>query len=50
VLDELRAGEWDALETSFAPVDGGAEGFWRRGGFEDSGRTRHGQPVFLRRL
>lgn len=50
LLDELRAAGWDSLETSFIPVDDGAEGFWRRCGFEDTGRTRHREPVLLRRL
>ena len=50
LLDELSAGGWDSLETSFVPVDAGAEGFWRRCGFEDTGRMRHGEPVFVRRL
>jgi diamine N-acetyltransferase len=31
-------------------VDDGAEGFWRRCGFADTGRTRHGEPVFVRAL
>jgi|1186.fasta_scaffold42888_2 diamine N-acetyltransferase len=48
--DELRAAGWDALETSFVPVDGGAEGFWRRCGFVDTGRRLHGEPVFRREL
>jgi diamine N-acetyltransferase len=47
---ELRRAGWTALETSFQPVDGGAEGFWRRCGFEDTGRTRDGEPVFVRVL
>ena len=46
----LGAAGWDALETSFLPVEGGAEGFWRRCGFEDTGRTVHGEPVFRRDL
>ncbi len=48
--DELRAAGWSTLETSFVPVDGGAEGFWRRCGFEYTGRLLHGEPVFARRL
>jgi diamine N-acetyltransferase len=48
--DELRAAGWPVLETSFQPVDGGAEGFWRACGFEDTGRTIHGEPLFARRL
>jgi diamine N-acetyltransferase len=47
LLDELRAAGWNSLETTFVPVSEGAEGFWRRCGFEDSGRMRHGEPVFL---
>jgi len=47
---ELRADGWTQLETSFVPVPDGAEGFWRRCGFADSGRTRHGEPVFVRAL
>jgi hypothetical protein len=26
----VRAAGWNALETSFLPVEGGAGGFWRR--------------------
>jgi diamine N-acetyltransferase len=48
--DELRAAGWSVLETSFQPVDGGAEGFWRRCGFEDTSRRLHGEPVFARPL
>jgi diamine N-acetyltransferase len=47
---ELRDAGWAELETSFLPVEGGAEGFWRRCGFEDTGRRQHGEPVFRRRL
>jgi diamine N-acetyltransferase len=50
LADELRADGWTQLETSFVPVQAGAEGFWRRCGFADTGRTRHGEPVFLRAL
>jgi hypothetical protein len=46
----VRAAGWNALETSFLPVEGGAGGFWRRCGFEDTGRTLHGEPVFRRAL
>ena len=38
------------LETSFKPVAGGAESFWRRCGFRDTARTLHGEPVFARAL
>lgn len=48
--EELRAAGWSVLETSFQPVDGGAEGFWRRCGFEDTGRRVHGEPLFARSL
>jgi diamine N-acetyltransferase len=47
LADELRAAGWDSLETTFVPVAGGAEAFWRRCGFEDTGRTLHGEPVFV---
>jgi diamine N-acetyltransferase len=50
LADELRSAGWDSLETTFVPVDRGAEGFWRRCGFEDTGRTLHGEPVFSMRL
>jgi len=50
LAEELRGDGWATLETSFVPVAGGAEGFWRRCGFEDAGRTRHGEPLFVRRL
>jgi diamine N-acetyltransferase len=47
LADELRQAGWDSLETSFVPVPGGAEGFWRRCGFEDTGRKLHDEPVFV---
>ena len=47
---ELRSAGWKALETSFNPAEGGAEGFWRRCGFRDTGRKLHGEPVFVREL
>jgi diamine N-acetyltransferase len=50
LAEELRADGWAELETSFVAVDDGAEGFWRRCGFADTGRTRHGEPVFVRAL
>ena len=50
LADELRADGWTQPETSFVPVQEGAEGFWRRCGFADTGRTRHGEPVFMRAL
>jgi diamine N-acetyltransferase len=50
LVEELRGQGWVTLETSFLPVDDGAEGFWRRCGFTDTGRTTHGEPVFARAL
>ncbi len=50
LIEELAAAGWHTLETSFVPAAGGAEGFWRRCGFEDTGRRLHGEPVFDRRL
>jgi diamine N-acetyltransferase len=47
---ELRSAGWNTLETSFNPAEGGAEGFWRRCGFRDTGRWLHGEPVFVREL
>ena len=47
---ELAAAGWTRLEVSFSPVEGGAEGFWRRCGFADTGRRLHGEPVFAREL
>jgi diamine N-acetyltransferase len=41
---------WKTLETSFVPAAGGAKGFWRRCGFDDTGRRIHDEPVFARRL
>jgi diamine N-acetyltransferase len=50
LVDELRDQGWTTLETSFLPVEHGAEGFWQRCGFTDTGRTLHGEPVFARAL
>jgi diamine N-acetyltransferase len=50
LVDELRAQGWTTLETSFLPVEDGAEGFWRGCGFTATGRTLHGEPVFARAL
>ena len=50
LAEELREQGWTTLETSFLPVADGAEGFWRRCGFTDTGRTLHGEPVFARAL
>jgi diamine N-acetyltransferase len=47
LADELRQAGWRALETSFVPVAGGAEGFWRRCGFEDTGRRIGAEPLFV---
>ncbi len=38
---------WQTLETSFVPVALGAEGFWQRCGFADTGRRNHeGEPIW----
>lgn len=50
LVEELREQGWTSLETSFLPVEDGAQGFWRRCGFTDTGRTIHGEPVFVRAL
>jgi len=50
LVEELRGQGWTTLETSFLPVEDGAEGFWRVRGFTDTGRTLHGEPVFARVL
>ncbi|MFC3452484.1 GNAT family N-acetyltransferase [Amycolatopsis speibonae] len=50
LADELRADDRESAETSVAPVAGGAEGFWRRYGFQGTERTHYGGPVFVRRL
>jgi diamine N-acetyltransferase len=48
---ELREAGSTELEVSFAPVEGGAEGFWRRCGFTDTGReTFFGERIFKRQL
>lgn len=41
LADELRQAGWRTLETSFVPVDHGAQGFWSRCGFVDTGRRNH---------
>lgn len=38
------------FEVTFVPKSGGAEGFWRRQGFADTGHLRDGEPVFIRDL
>jgi diamine N-acetyltransferase len=50
LVGDLRDQGWTTLETSFLPVEDGAEGFWHRCGFTDTGRTLHGEPVFVRAL
>jgi len=50
LVDELRAAGWSALETSHVPGADGPGGFWRRCGFEPTGRERHGEPVLVRAL
>jgi len=50
LVAELRAAGWSALETSHAPGAGGPGGFWRRCGFEPTGRELHGEPVLVRAL
>ena len=47
LADELRRSGWAALETSFVPAEPGAEGFWRRCGFKDTGRKVHGEPLVV---
>lgn len=45
---ELREAGWPSLETSFVPVEHGAEHFWRRCGFNDTGRRNwEGEPIFV---
>jgi diamine N-acetyltransferase len=50
LAEELRQAGWARLETSFNPVPDGAEGFWRRCGFKDTGRKLRDEPVFDRAL
>lgn len=50
VLEHLRDQGFGDVEVSFVPADGGAEGFWRRCGFEPTDRESHGEPVFRRSL
>jgi diamine N-acetyltransferase len=42
---ELRRTGREALEASYVPAAGGSEGFWRRCGFDPTGREEHGEPV-----
>lgn len=50
LTEELRRLGHDTLEVSFVPAEGGAEGFWRRCGFIDTGRAREGEVVLVRSL
>jgi len=51
LVAELQQLGCAALETSFKPVVGGSEGFWRACGFADTGRRKsNGSPIFVRRL
>jgi diamine N-acetyltransferase len=45
LFEELRAAGCRALELSYVPVDGGAEGFWLGCGFEPTGREQAGETV-----
>jgi diamine N-acetyltransferase len=46
LIDELRRTGATSLEVSFvAAPEGGAEGFWRRCGFADTGRSIEGETV-----
>lgn len=45
LLDELRAAGHTALELSYVPVEGGAEGFWLGCGFTPTGREHGGEKV-----
>ena len=44
---DLRAAGHTALEVSYVPADGSAEGFWLHCGFEHTGRTHEGEPVLI---
>lgn len=47
IAAELHEAGCRELQTSFVPVDHGAEGFWLRCGFADTGRrTYEGEPIF----
>ena len=51
LIDNLSSAGWTELELSFVPRPGGAEGFWKRCGFTNTGRrTDEGEPVFKRQL
>jgi len=44
---ELADAGCQTLETCFVPVPHGAEGFWRRCGFADTGRRNYeGEPIW----
>ena len=46
---ELHESGWPALETTFVPVDGRAEPFWRNCGFSSATEAKwkwDGEPVF----
>jgi diamine N-acetyltransferase len=45
LLDELRAAGHRALELSYVPIEGGAEGFWLGCGFTPTGREQGGETV-----
>jgi diamine N-acetyltransferase len=50
VIAELERQGRRSVEVSFVPAENGAEGFWRRCGFEDTGRVHEGERVFVRQL
>lgn len=51
LADELRDAGWTELEVSFVPIESGAEGFWQRCGFTDTGRRNYeDERIFTRRL
>jgi diamine N-acetyltransferase len=51
LIVELQQLGCPALETSFKPVVGGSEAFWRECGFIDTGRRKwNGSPIFVRHL
>jgi diamine N-acetyltransferase len=45
LLAELRAAGHAALELSYVPIEGGAEGFWLGRGFTPTGREQGGEKV-----
>jgi diamine N-acetyltransferase len=50
LAEDLRLAGWESLETSFVPGGNGAGEFWRRCGFQDTGRRLHDEPVFVLEL